>query len=219
MSLIKNKKNTSPGLDGVQYHALRALPEESITVLANVINWILANRKVPGCLKPSEIVYFWKGKGDKRDLTKHRGITLMTVPFKIATGIIASRKGFARAKLPIFNTGQGGGIAGRTVGTKAAIVETAIKFCLRRGVPLSVIWFDLVKGYDLLTKAGIADSVDAIGWGDDYKEFLLSMQSEYEACVRTPYGLTYFFMFLNGVKQGDPLSPDIYVDWMKMLYR
>jgi len=45
------------------------------------------------------------------------------------------------------------------------------------------------------------------------------MQSEYEACVRTPYGLTSFFMFLNGVKQGDPLSPDIYVDWMEMLYR
>ncbi|MCE3011656.1 MAG: hypothetical protein LW878_01195, partial [Proteobacteria bacterium] len=111
------------------------------------------------------------------------------------------------------------GIAGRTVGTKAAIVETAIKSCLRRGVPLSVIRFDLVKGYDLLTKAGIADSVDAIGWGDDYKEFLLSMQSEYEACVRTPYGLTSFFLFLNGVKQGDPLSPDIYVDWMEMLYR
>ena len=141
------------------------------------------------------------------------------VPYKCTMGILAKRKGRLRQLIPEFNTGQSRGIPGRTAGTKAHIINNIIAYSLQHDQPVALVWFDLVKGYDLVTKAAVSDSVDCIGWGDDYKDLVLSSMTDFRAHVRTPYGPSLPFAYGNGVKQGDPASPDIYIDWMEMLYR
>jgi len=78
---IKGKRSTAPGLDGIQYNAVQALPESGKHLIINIINWMLVN--------------------------------------KCVMGIIAARKGRIRDSLQCFTTGQGGGVAGRTIGEKA----------------------------------------------------------------------------------------------------
>jgi len=218
-NFLGKKKDTSPGLDRIQYAVIKTLPHEGRQLLLNIVNWSLTKGTIPTRLKSAEMVFFWKGKGQRSNLTQYRGITLLMVPYKCIMGIVTKRKGLLRQSMPIFNTGQGGGIPGRSVGTKAYIINNVISFCKRHNKPVSLIWFDLVKGYDLVTKRAISDSVDCLGWGDDYKNFLLSTMTQFRARARTPYGTTEAFDYLNGVKQGDPASPDIYDDWMEMLYR
>jgi len=216
---LKRKRSTAPGLDGIQYNALQVLPKDGTTLIINLINWMLVNLEVLDQLKEAEMIFLWKGKKDIRDLTDHRVLSLLKIPYKCVMGILAARKGRIRDSLPCFATGQGGGIAGRTIGDKATIVESAIKWSIRRSQPTAFIWFDLVKGYDLVTRKAIKDSVRCIGWGEEYERIKMSALSNFRAIARTPYGHSSSIDYANGLKQGDPEAPDSYDDFMEMLYR
>jgi hypothetical protein len=94
------KRSSAPGLDNIRYETLQTLllktdkEEENevrndlLQLILSLVNTILETGRFSNQLKRGEIIAIYK-KGDLRRLTNYRGITLLSVLYKLVTGVLA----------------------------------------------------------------------------------------------------------------------------------
>ena len=105
--IIERKKNNKSTPD-IRNEMLKKLGDAMLDYVYPMIKLVWQEEKVPKTWNKGKITSLWKGKGDKEDLTNHRGITTSSAIGTIVDTLIDDRI----ENIVPFSQAQGGGKKG-----------------------------------------------------------------------------------------------------------
>lgn len=145
-----------------------------------------------------------------RDLTDYRPISLSTFASKVVSKIIATRLATYLPK--VIDEQQFGFVQGRSIHESIALAQEMVTDIDRRAEVGNIIFkYDMSKAYDRVEWRFLLRAMRAMGFSAGFQDlvFRCICNIKYRVCVNGFYSEE--FISTRGVRQGDPLSPLLFI--------
>ena len=142
-------------------------------------------------------------------------ITLLNVDYKLASSCIANRIKEHLDKIISYT--QTGFVKGRYIGESLRIINDIIKRSEEKEVTGILLMLDFEKAFDSLEWSFIQKSLEFFGFSDYILNCFKTLYSNITAAIENNGHLSTFFPISRGVRQGDSLSPYIFIISIELL--
>ena len=222
--ISKSESDKAPGYDGTSIGLIKllTLSEETaiLETLTELINAAIRKGESWRSWRKSIISMIPKKKSDGSLTTKvedMRPISVMQEFAKLTSKIFANRIGLVLLESPqLLNRAQ-----------RAFLRNGCINQCIQMALnvfedfrerlrsnnkaQLYIIAYDQQKAYDCIQKYTIRASLERFNLPESFIRYVESYLEDATSCFKTFYGPTDDFPVLTSVRQGDPLSPLVYI--------
>ncbi|CAM2119993.1 unnamed protein product [Caretta caretta] len=206
-ALRRMPTNKSPGMDGLTVEFYRAfwdiLGPDLVTVWAES----LQSGVLPLSCRRAVLALLPK-KGDLRDLRNWRPISLLSTGYKIVAKTISLRLGSVMVDL--VHPNQTYTVPGRSIFDNLFLVRDLLELGRRDGLSFAFLSLDQEKAFDRVDHGYLLSTLQAFGFGPQFVSFLRVLYASAECLVRLNWTLTEPVSFGRGVRQGCPLSGQLY---------
>jgi exonuclease III len=204
--------HSAPGPDSLPNIIYKSLPGMQ-KLLIDVINYALEGYNLPTELKVGKVITLYKGKGDPKDLNNRRPITLLNNDYKVISSIVNRR--LLRITPWIIDKTQTGFVPGRFIIDNILSVDE-----LLRSRQQSILAFlDIEKAFDSISHDSLNYILYKVGLPPNLRGLIKSLLRDSSVRISIGGCLTEDIPVSKGVKQGDPLSPTLFVIAMELLNR
>ena len=211
----KLKNNKSPGEDLISAEMLKATTVGGgVEKLHNLLRLVWESEICPEEWKRGTIIKLPK-KGNLAECGNWRGITLLSVPGKVMAMIILDR---------IYETldekmreGQSGFRRGRSCADQIFVLRNIIEQSVEWRKEVVINFIDFKKAFDSLHRPSMWNILRSYGLPIKIINVIKLLYEGSTSCVRVGGRNTESFEMTSGVKQGDVLSPVLFivvVDWI-----
>lgn len=206
----------APGPDGITgwFYTLHA--KKLAPLLTSLFNELLNGHSVPSHMKKGLISTIFKGKGDPLDIDNRRPITLLNIDYKILSKVLNSR--LLKVLDKLINPRQAGFCPNRSIFSNIVLLSMVIEHANTRNEG-SALMVDFFKAFDSISHGAIRRTLKHIGLPDNLISLIMSMYHGSSSQVSVNGRLSKSFPVERGTKQGDPLSPTIFVLVIECLSR
>ena len=153
----------------------------------------------------------------KHFLKNWRPITLFNYTYKIASGCIANRIKTVLDK--IIAKDQTGFITGRYIGGNIRLIYDIMHYTEKQNIPGMLLLIDLEKAFDSISWTFIQKALDLFNFKRSIKNWIRILYNNSTSRVLQNGFLSESFKLERGYRQGDPLSPYIFLLYVKLLIR
>lgn len=215
MSIKKVKAEKSPGPDGITNDMIIAGKKNLSQPLTKLFNHILEHKRIPLQWNISEIILLYK-KGDPKQITNYRPISLMSCLYKLFTSTLLRRiTKQLDENQPVEQAGFRKHFSTTDhIHTLTQIIEKYLEF----DKPLYICFIDYSKAFDSLYHEAIWKSLTEQGINQDYIVIIKEIYKNSTAHVKLEAAGTPF-PIRRGVKQGDPLSPNLFTAVLESIFK
>ena len=150
-------------------------------------------------------------KGDKprQYLKNWRPITLLNVDYKILSACLANRM---KCVLPqLISDSQTGFLKGRFIGENTRLVYDMIAYLEKKMKPGLLLLVDFEKAFDSLEWSFLHNVLNKYNFGEFAKKWVRTLYNDAQSCVINNGHFSRFFNLGRGCRQGDPLSPYLFI--------
>ena len=141
--------------------------------------------------------------------SNYRPITLLNCDYKIISKVINSR---ISPILPaLVNNDQAGFIKRRHIGDNIRLMCNNVDYTNFKTMLGAVLSIDLQKASDSLNWSFIFAMFRNLGFGNFFINLIRIIYKEPKCCIINNNFLSSYFAIKRGVRQGDPLSPTIFI--------
>lgn len=194
----------APGKDTISPEMIKYMGEVGKEKLLQLMNNILKAKRVPKDWKSGIIVPLYK-KGDRRECSNYRGITLLSTPGKIWTRIWYTR---IRQKLEnTLEEGQCGFRKGRGVQDNIFILRQISEKAINKGKEIHLCFIDLEKAFDRVRRDDIWATLEKRNLEKTEIEMIKALYDKTTNLVRSRNEESMDFESRIGLRQGCVLSP------------
>ena len=187
------------------------MPDSAFDSLLHIINQAMLTKSIPEEWKHSRIYPIYKGSGNIFDMNNYRPIALLSVPYKIYTAIINTRLSKVLEARGILVPEQTGFRSNMDTSLNLSVINNVVKDSMEYERKLHAIFIDLSKAYDSVQFWAIEQNLKYIGFDEETIQLIISLYDQNTADIITGVGVTSSFNVTAGVRQGDPLSPTIFL--------
>jgi len=225
--IASNGPDKSAGLDGVNCDLVELHSEDSkdgpspfLETLTALTNVALRHGTTLKSWRKAIISMVPKRKDDgsfTSKIAEMRPISVLQEFGKISAKLISNRLGNILLKHPhLLNSAQRAflkdGCTAQCITTLLNVLEDfKSKQKKDSAASLFILAYDQVKAYDSVQAYTIQASLERFNLPPDFINYVLSNLDEATSCFKTFYGPTEDFSVEASVRQGDPLSPLIYI--------
>lgn len=142
-------------------------------------------------------------------LKNWRPISLLNVVYKLASTVIASRLKTVLQK--IIHEDQKGFIAGRFIGENIRLIYDILFETKQQEIPGLLLSIDFQQAFDSVSWKFIDKTLDYFNFGPSFKKWIKIFQNGAESCILQNGHMTEYFCLQRGCRQGDPISPYIFI--------
>ena len=147
---------------------------------------------------------------NKRVLKDWRPISLINVDVKI--GIKAIAKRMEKVLPQIIHHNQKAYVKGRTVFDAVRQIDDVMSFTNSKGISSLSVAIDFEKAFDSAHWDFLRKTLERFNFGPSFLSWINAFHSDISSCVMNNGFATPLFKLSRGVRQGDPLSPYLFID-------
>ncbi|KAJ8914541.1 hypothetical protein NQ315_010005 [Exocentrus adspersus] len=210
---LRNKKDSSPGLDRITYSMLQNLPEPAGSSLLDTYNAILKNEiPVPDIWKAQLVTPIPKAQKNQNTVSGWRPITLSCCPGKILETMVKNRLEWELENKGLLNPYQTGFRRGKGTYDHLINIYTTIQSKICASQKVIVVLLDITSAYDNVRIPKLISKVISHGAPNDLVHLIRQFLTNRKIYVKDPNSAESIGpRYTNqGVPQGSPLSPLLY---------
>ena len=210
---LKNMKNNkSPGLDGFTVEFFKFFWTDIGHFILQSLNYGYRNGSLSITQKQGVITCIPKQNKSRINLKNWRPISLLNVIYKLASAVISNR--LKKVLDNIINENQKGFIAGRFLGENVRLIYDVLFESKKQNLPGLLLSIDFEKAFDTVSWKFIMKVLDYFNFGNSIKSWVGLFQKGSETCILQNGFMSNFFSLRRGCRQGDPISPYLFIYFM-----
>ena len=206
----------APGVDEIRPEFLKALDAEGLSWLTRLCSIAWTSGTVPLDWQTGVVVPLFK-KGDRRVCSNYRGITLLSLPGKVYSGVLERRvRRIVESRIEEEQCGfrPGRGTVDQLY-TLFRVLEGAWEFAQ----PVYMCFVDLEKAFDRVPRGFLWGVLREYGVPDSLVRAVRSLYDRCQSLVRIAGSKSDSFPVRVGLRQGCPLSPILFITFMDRISR
>ena len=213
-ALRLSNRGKTPGADGLSVEFYVHFWHKLGETLVAVFNLGIERGELPESMKAS-ITRLIHKKDDKRNLKNWRPISLLNVDYKICSKAVSLR--LSKVLGSIVDPDQTCSVPGRSISSNLVLLRDTLAFIERTNEFGILVSLDQEKAFDRVDRSFLLNLLELFGFGPWFR-----------ACIATLYRGSFMQVLVNdflsdpiplarGVRQGDALSPMLYVLCVEVL--
>ena len=209
-SALKNMKNDkSPGLDGFTVEFFKFFWIDIGMFVLRSLNYGYVNGSLSVTQIQGIITCLPKPNKCRHNLKNWRPISLLNVVYKMASAVIANR--IKTVLNNIICEEQKGFISGRCIGENIRTIYDILFEAKNQDLPGLILSIDFEKAFDTVSWSFIEKVLKYFNFGPSVISWIKLFQNGSESCIIQNGFMSDFFKLKRGCRQGDPISPYIFI--------
>ena len=196
--------------DRLNAEVFKSLGHYLAPILAIIFNAVIRTGEIPRIWRKGTIVNLFKNKGSRTDLNNYRGIMLLSITGKLFNSILAKRITKHCVDEKVINTQQAGFMPGEGTIGHAMVFTEIVRNMVNDDKRPFAFFLDLSKAFDCIPRHHIYNNMAKAGIPEKLINVVKDMYDKTEARFRVNNEHTNYINTIQGVPQGDPLSPIIF---------
>ena len=205
----------APGGDGIPAEVLQCAKPTLMHHLHTLLCQCWEEGLVPQDWRDANIVTLYKNKGDRSDCNNYRGISLLSIVGKVFARVALKR--LQQVAERIYPESQCGFRAQRSTMDMIFTVRQLQEKCREQKQPLFIVFVDLTKAFDLVSRKGLFQLLEKIGCPQKLLKVIMSFHEDMKGTVLFDGSSSATFPISSGVKQGCVLAPTLFGTFFSML--
>ena len=208
-ALKKMQNDKSPGTDGITVNFLKFFWKDIRVFVVRSLNEGFQKGEMSITQKEGIITCIPKDDKPREYLKNWRPISLLNVIYKIGSACIANR---IRTVLPkLIHEDQTGFVPGRYIGDNIRTLYDIMAYLENTNLSGLLVSIDFEKAFDSVDWSFMINVLRAFGFGNDICHWIATFYKNIKASVIVNGKVSRNFEIQRGCRQGDPVSPCLFV--------
>lgn len=208
-ALNKMQNNKSPGSSGFSVEFFKFFWRDLGSFLVKSINFGFNKKELSNTQKEGVITCIPKQHKCKSYIKNWRPISLLNVSYKIASGCIANR---IKSILPtIIHEDQSGFMSKRFLGDNIRLLYDILNISLKNKKPGLLLLIDFEKAFDSVAWSFIRKSLHFFNFKTQIIQWIETFYNNIKSTIIVNNSPTPWFPIERGCRQGDPISPYLFL--------
>ena len=213
-SCQQNKKNKSPGLDGITIEFYQTFWHLIGPFMIDVFNESFKAKKLSDSQRKAVMTLIFK-KGATDDIKNYRPISLTNVDYRIIAFTLSER--VQKVIDNIVCSDQSAYIRGRYMGTNIRVINDIINHYDMTKQNGFLFMLDFQKAFDSIEWSFLYKTLNYFNFGPDFINWIKTLYNSPEAIIKNNGYLSDSFAISRGVRQGCPVSALLFVLCVEIL--
>ena len=210
------QKNKSPGMDGITAEFYITFWDLIKAKLFSVYCDAFVSGILPVSLRTGVITLLEKNAEYRLDIANWRPVTLLGIDYKLLTKTLGER---LKLTLPgLVHKDQNGFVPGGNIFYSAHTIRDILFYCKKENLDLILLALDYSKAFDSVNFEFIHKTFELFNFGENFRKWIRIIFNGGKSCITNNGNISETFDIKRSTRQGDPISPLIFILCLEILF-
>ena len=215
-SIQEQNKNGSPGIDGLTQRFYEWAWDTIEDDFHEVMNNCYLAKEMTESMKTAIVTLIPK-KGDTKQISNWRPVSLLTIDYKILAKIITKR--LQDDIINKISLEQKCALKGRQITDIHLNIMATLKHCQKTGTPAILACYDFSKAFDMLDHSIIINTLKSMKVKQTTINWIRTLYTDIRSKIQVNGAETAEILILRGIRQGCPLSMLLFIIALEAMTR